>query len=346
MNDNKNILVKEWDAFISENIRGAKTQIAVKTYVNKLISNNTVVILDFNHLALLLGIEVDVLARITSHSESFYYDFEIPKRDGKSRNISAPYPVLLQSQRWIYKNILSKQPIHDCSKGFKKNTSIVDNAKVHLNQKILLKMDIEDFFPSIKLNRVISVFRVLGYTKKISYYLASICCYKGALPQGGVTSPSLSNIITKRLDYRLNGLASKFDLKYTRYADDFTFSGEYLPIKIIDYIKSIVSNEGFKIKDSKTKMIGSKRQKIVTGISISSGKMTIPRKTKRELRKNVHYLLKNGLSKHLEHNRINDPIYTERMIGYLHFWHSVEPNNKYVKESLKKLKDYSIQLDS
>ena len=86
-------------------------------------------------------------------------------------------------------------------------------------------MDIKDFFPSIKINREMSVFRVLCYTKKISYYLASICCLDGVLPQGAATSPSLSNIIAKRLDYRLNGFAKKFNLTYTRYADDFTFSG-------------------------------------------------------------------------------------------------------------------------
>lgn len=346
MNDNQRIEIDNWKSFITLNVRGKMTQNAISAYVEKLILNNTVVILDFKHLAQLLGIEDHVLSAIVNDSKAFYYNFEIPKRNGGKREISAPYPVLLGAQNWIYENILIKQPLHESSKGFVKATSIVDNARPHLNQKHLLKMDIKDFFPSIKINRVISVFRILGYTKKISYYLASICCLDGALPQGAATSPCLSNIIAKRLDYRLSGLAKKFNLIYTRYADDFTFSGNKISLGIIEYINSIVSDEGFKINETKTRLIGGKAQKIVTGISISSGKLTIPKKTKRDVRKNIHYILKNGLFEHQKNIKSHDPIYVERLLGFLYFWISVEPENIYIKSSIEKLKIYSKMLDN
>lgn len=345
MTEEQNTEIHKWQEFISENIRGKKTQEAVLAYIQKLVLNNTVIILDFNHLAQLLGIKNDILASIIMGSSSFYYNFEIPKRNGGRREIAAPYPILLNAQKWIYENILISQPLHKNSKGFIKNTSIVDNAQAHVGKIHLLKMDIKDFFPSIKRNRVISIFRNLGYTKKISFYLASICCLDEALPQGAATSPCISNIIAKRLDFRLSGLAEKFNLSYTRYADDFTFSGDSLPIKIISYIESIVQEEGFVINKEKTKIIGRNQRKIVTGISISSGKLTIPKENKREARKNIHYILKNGLFEHQKRIQSSDPIYTERLLGYLFFWLSVEPENIFVKNSIEKLRHYSNMLD-
>jgi RNA-directed DNA polymerase len=345
MTEEQKIEFDKWNEFITSNIRGVKTQKALKMYVQKLLLNNTVIILDFNHLSQLLGIHTGTLTNIVIKSKSFYYDFEIPKRTGGSRLISAPYPVLLNAQKWIYENLLIKQPLHKNAKGFIKRTSIVDNAKEHLNQKFLLKMDIKDFFPSVKINRIISIFRNLGYTKKISYYLASICCLDGVLPQGAPTSPVLSNIIAKRLDYRLTGLANKFELNYTRYADDFTFSGKKLPVRLIEYIEKIINEEGFKINKEKTKLLNEKKQKIVTGISISSGRMTIPKKTKREVRKNIHYVLTNGLFEHQRKIHSFDPIYLERLLGYLYFWISIEPDCVFVRSSIEKLKNYSIKLN-
>lgn len=346
MTENQRIDIENWKSYINENIRGKITQKAILAYIEKLVLSDTIVILDFSHLAKLIGIEQRILASIINDTNSFYYNFEIPKRNGGFREISAPYPVLLSAQRWIYENILLKQRLHESCKGFVKATSIVDNARPHLNKKHLLKMDIKDFFPSIKINRVMSVFRVLGYTKKISYYLAAICCLDGVIPQGAATSPYLSNIIAKRLDYRLNGLAKKFNLIYTRYADDFTFSGEVISLGIINYIESIVSDEGFEINKSKSKLIGEKGQKIVTGISISSGELTIPKKTKREVRKNIHYILKNGLFEHFRNINSNDPIYVERLLGFLFFWLSVEPENAFIINSIEKLKGYSNMLDN
>ncbi|WP_369752780.1 retron St85 family RNA-directed DNA polymerase [Flavobacterium sp. WC2409] len=346
MTEEYQIEIAKWSDFITKNIRGKKSQEALTLYVQNIIVHNAPVIIDFNHLAELLGIQKEILASIVMKSSSFYYNFEIPKRNGGSRQISAPYPVLLHAQRWIYENILIQQPLHTSSKGFVKNVSIVDNAKEHLNQKCLLKMDIENFFPSIKINRIISIFRNLGYTKKISYYLASICCSNQELPQGAATSPTLSNIIAKRLDYRLNGFANKFHLKYTRYADDFTFSGETIPYKLISYIEKIVKEEGFVVKADKTKLLSEKKQKIITGISISSGKLTIPKKTKREVRKNIHFVLTKGLFVHQKHIKSYDPIYLERLLGYLFFWYSVEPNNSFVLNSIRELKNYSKKLDS
>lgn len=339
-NDQENELLG-WKDFLSMNIHGKKTQEALSHYVECLFKNNAVVILDFNHLSELLGTNIETVSKIISNSNVFYYNFEIPKRCGGTRSISAPFPVLLNAQRWIYDNILIKQPLSSCAKGFVKNTSIIDNAREHLSSRFLLKMDLEDYFPSIRINRVMAVFLKLGYTKKISYYLSAICCLDRKLPQGAPTSPALSNIISKRLDKRLYGLAAKFNLVYTRYADDLTFSGNILPARIITYIEDIIVDEGFKVNRGKTKLLNEKKQRIITGVSISSGKMTIPKKSKREVRKNIHYVLNCGLFEHQKAINSNDPIYIERLLGFLFFWLSIEPENGYIIKSIDMLKNYS-----
>lgn len=346
MTQEQQIELEKWNTFIIENIKGSRQQRMLSLYVERLIRHDTVVILDFGHLAKLLGLSVKLLSKIIMAPDKFYHTFGMPKRNGGTRMISAPTPVLLCAQRWIYDNILKRIAVHENAKGFVRGVSIVDNARPHLEQNYLLKMDIENFFPSIKLNRVMAIFRNLGYTKKVSYYLSSICCLDGALPQGAPTSPSISNIIARRMDYRMSGLAERFSLTYTRYADDFTFSGKRIPPVIIQYIEEIVNSEGFNINKGKTHLIGPNRQKIITGISISANKLTIPRKKKREVRQCIYYVLKNGIDEHQRHIGSYDPIYVERLLGYLFFWLSVEPDNIFVKTSINKLKAYSRYLDN
>ena len=138
-------------------------------------------------------------------------------------------------------------------------------------------MDIKDFFPSINKKRVISVFNYFGYPHDISYALASLCCLNDSLPQGAPTSPMLSNIISKRLDKRLEALSIKLEMSYTRYVDDISFSGRRIPPVIINYIYKTIQEEGFQLNQSKTKLINRNRKKIITGISIQDGttKITI-----------------------------------------------------------------------
>lgn len=332
--------IEEWSSFLKENFEDKYIQTSLIKYATCLLQKDVPVIFTFEHLSMLMEINKSTLGRILYRTESFYYEFEIPKRSGGVRQICAPYPILLYAQRWIYENILLKGKVHSVAKGFVPGQSIVDNAKEHVGNQAILKMDIKDFFPSITRQQVYYIFKWFGYTRKIAWNLASICCLNDVLPQGAPTSPILSNIISKRLDRRLVGLASHFNLKYTRYADDLTFSGENIPIKFINYVIDIVSDQGFNINEEKTRLISGNKQKIVTGISISE-KITIPRAKKREIRKSIYHILTKGLFYHQEAINNYDPIYLERLLGYLYFWLSVEPENGYVINSIRKLKDYS-----
>lgn len=307
-------------------------------FLKKLILSDCPIILSYKHLAILLDVDYAILLAMINHSSSFYYVFSIPKRSGGERKISAPYPVMLMAQRWIYDNILSKVSIHSSATGFVKGASIKDNATPHLGHDYILKTDIKDFFPSITINRVRLIFKRLGYSRKIAFALASLCCLDGVLPQGAATSPTISNIIFKRLDSRMSGLASKFGLIYTRYADDLAFSGECIYPKFIEYVADIVRTEGFELNTEKTRLMTPKHQQIITGISVSTGSIKLPKATKRRLRQDVYYVLKYGVRGHMKNQGFFDPIYLERLIGKMYFWQSLEPDNKFVIDNLPKLK--------
>ena len=313
-------------------------------FLMKLIMSECPVIISIRHLAYVLDVDLDTLRTMINHPSSFYYEYSIPKRSGGFRLISSPYPVLLRVQRWINESILSKVNVNSSAKGFIKGVSIVDNAKPHLGHSVVFKTDIKDFFPSVTINRVRLIFKRLGYSKKIAFALASLCCLDGVLPQGAATSPTISNIILKRLDARITGLAHRFELTYTRYADDLTLSGAYFPARLVNYIDEIISDEGFTVNKEKSRIIREGNQQIITGVSIASGNVKLPREIKREIRKNVHCVIKNGLFAHMEHIGIFDPIYMERLIGKLYFWKSLEPDNKFVTTYIPVLREYLRQM--
>lgn len=310
----------------------------LKKYVTTLLNNNNVVIFDLYHLSRLIGIKHYVLLKMFHSSKHFYYDFTIKKKNGGDRIISAPYPSLKYVQRWIYENILAKVSISPYAKGFVPNLSLLDNAEPHLNQHAVLQMDIANFFPSITWDRVYDVFKNIGYSNRLSATLSNLCCKENVLPQGAPTSPILSNIILTKLDKRLSKLAENHSLTYTRYADDITFSGDIIPSRLTNVVWYIIKDEGFALNESKTREVKGNRKKIVTGISVNSEYLTIPRKKKRELRQAIHYIKTNGLTSHMENTNNCDPIYIYRLLGYLNFWKFIEPENKYVIDSIRIIK--------
>jgi RNA-directed DNA polymerase len=334
-------IINEWDAFFEGIIKSPVYLGAFRVFVRTLVSKELPIIFETRHLAFYFGVSEEALNSMVNGTESFYREFRIPKRKGGTRKISTPWPSLLKIQRWILENILSKVNFPEVAHGFISGRSILSNAKTHLGNKCLLKMDIEGFFPSISINRIVTIFKNLGYPPNVSFYLARLCCLQEKLPQGAATSPCLSNIVLKRTDSRLAGLAKSYDLAYSRYADDMTFSGSHIPVKFIDLVDDVVKYEGFRINEEKTKLIRGHKKKIVTGISVSGDNMKLPRKTIRSLKQELFYIKKLGLLNHLDKIKVNDPVYLERILGKFHFWKQIEPGNIFVKKAILDLK--SIQ---
>lgn len=288
----------------------------------------------------LLAVEEDALREVLDYVPRQYKLFYIRKRSGGFRAITAPEDKLRVMQQTIYQRILLLAHVHPAVTGFCPGKSVADNARAHLGRKNVLKVDIHDFFPSIRSPKVRAAFREMGYSGPIAKVLGELCCCYRCLPQGAPTSPALSNIIAYPMDKKMMALADEYGLVYTRYADDLTFSGDYLPKdEVLARIHGIVREEGFTINAKKTRFLSEYKRKIITGVSVSSGeKMTIPKVKKREIRKNVHYVLTKGLVGHQEHIGSTDPVYLKRLLGNLCYWRSIEPDNRYVSDSITALK--------
>lgn len=291
--------------------------------------------------AALLGVEVNRLEEILNNVSGHYQEFWMRKRSGGYRMISAPDEDLQAIQSTIYSRILSSVTIvHPAAVGFRCGRSVVDNAAPHLGKRYVLKMDIHDFFGSIRSPRVRQTFKKIGYPENVSKVLGALCCLHRHLPQGAPTSPALSNIVGYEMDRKLSALAAEYGLTYTRYADDLTFSGDVFPKEqIIPQVKRIIRDEKFEPNHKKTHFMNQSSRKIITGVSVASGvKLTIPKSKKREIRKNVYFILTKGLAEHQRRIGSHDPAYLKRLIGMLCYWRAIEPDNTYASDSIAALK--------
>lgn len=307
-------------------------------YVENLIKQDLPPIVDMRHLSMLMGIDYVHIATVVNAASNFYREFEIPKRSGGSRVITAPYPSLKYMQTWIYDNILAHRKTHFCANGFVLGHSILTNAQKHENCKMLLKMDISDFFGSIPQNHVINYFhKELGYNLNVSWILSSICSLNGSLPQGAPTSPALSNLISTSLDRRLYRLSKYFGLTYSRYADDLAFSGNEIPTTFIKYVEDIAKGCHYEINKSKTRLYGEGGSKIIAGVSLATGSPRVPREYRHKLRQELYYVWKYGLEGHMKHNKIRHANYPESLLGKVDFWLFIEPENVYAREMRVKL---------
>lgn len=309
-------------------------------FVDTCIEKGIPPIFEHEHLALLLGVDVGRLMNMVFGTASFYREFRLRKRSGGYRIIRAPYPSLLEAQKWINSNILSKVALSICAMGFREGKSIADKASIHCERKELLKLDIEDFFPSISFSRVMEAFCSIGYPQHVSFFLSRLCTLDNQLPQGAATSPALSNIICSDLDNRMYKFCRKRRLRYTRYADDMTFSGSIIRSQDIGLLSEIISSEGFTVKHEKTRYIQNGEKKIVTGLDITNGKPRPTREFRREIKKDVYFVWSSGLATHAARRKIFEPQYIDQLRGRLAFWLSIEPDNLQLKKTLSRFQSF------
>ena len=246
------------------------------------------------------------------------------------------------AQHWILYNIVERLVVHGAAHGFLPGRSTVSNAAVHTDSKIVLKMDIKDFFPTVTVSRVKGIFRKAGYREPIAIVLAQICTEAPreivkhgdktyyvslgprCLPQGAPTSPGLTNTLCLRMDRRLDGLAAKYGWRYTRYADDLTFSlpnshkGKPSLGLMIGLVSRFIEDEGFRVHPEKTRVNRKGGAQCVTGLSVNeSGPPKIPRELKRRVRAQLHNLT---LGKPFPEGES-----LESLEGYLAYIYMVEP---------------------
>ena len=247
-------------------------------------------------------------------SDYDYRRFTVPKRHGGSRSIEAPSDKLKALQRRVLWRMLEPLALRPCATAFVRGRSIVDNARPHVGQGVVINLDLADFFGSISVERVQQVFGAHGWDAEAAAILARICTSDGRLPQGAPTSPALSNLVCRRLDARLSALAAKARGQYTRYADDLTFSfaafghnrrrspprpraaGDHVRHRrpagpsrsLINKIGQIIVDEGFRIQRKKRIRVQRAHQRqTATGLVVNQ-RLNAPRATRRLVRAMQH----------------------------------------------------------
>jgi retron-type reverse transcriptase len=255
-------------------------------------------------------------------------------------------PELARAQRWILDNILAKLPVEPPAHGFVPGRSTVTNASPHRGRDLVVNLDLEGFFPTLTFPRVRGLFASLGYSKAAASVLAALCTeasrrpveYGGtryqvavgsrALPQGACTSPAISNQIARTLDRRLSALCERAGWRYTRYADDLTFStepGKRADIgRFIAKVRHIVEDEGFAINEKKGRVQRAGGRQTVTGIVVNEpGKLGLPRDEVRRLRAILHNAKKTGLAKQ---NRDRHPHFEAYLRGKIAYLAMIDPD--------------------
>lgn len=234
-----------------------------------------------------------------------YSQFKIKKKTGGFRQISAPrnrsFTLMLHYVNEILKAVYTPS---EFAMGFTEGRSVVDNASKHIGMNYVFNTDIKNFFPSIDQARVWKRFQLdpINFPRTIANVLAGLCSMRGEklsdgkyryiLPQGAPTSPIITNMICDKLDKRLAGLAKRFGLNYSRYADDITFSSMHNVYQedgdFRKELKRIIESQNFKMNESKTRLqkVGSRQE--VTGLVVSH-KINVSQKYVRDIR-NILYI--------------------------------------------------------
>ncbi len=132
-----------------------------------------------------IHLSISALYKLSKYSSYYYKTYTIPKKSGGSRTIAQPAYELKSVQSWILRNILEGLKVSSSCKGFEKNMNIRNNAEPHVGANIVINLDIENFFPSIRASWVYNIFRTLGYNRLMSTIFTSLCTYQNSLPQGG-----------------------------------------------------------------------------------------------------------------------------------------------------------------
>lgn len=324
----------DWESYQKRFLEEAKNNNKSKSYCDKWLSyaehlykQGLPVIYNQEHLCRLLGYLPEYVYAASNSPQHFYRRFKIKKKNGKPRDIAEPLPNLKDIQKWILINVLYKIPVSPYAKAYIKNKNIKENVRFHRKQKMVLTLDVHDFFGSITSYRVYRLFSELGYNEPVAMMLAGLCSLDNALPQGAPTSAALSNIIMKEFDGTIAKYTGENKIRYTRYADDMTFSGDFMPVNVIRLVRRELKKYGMRLNDEKTRTRKQGQQQEVTGIVVNQ-KMQLPKKERKQIRQEMYYINKYGLQSHLKYINEQRDNYLNHMLGKVGYGLFINPNDK------------------
>ena len=268
-------------------------------YAEPLINQKLPVIYNTSHLSSHVGYSKKYLKRAALYTPYFYREFNVKKKSGGIRSISEPLPSLKEIQHWVLNRILYNIGVSKYAKAYIPKKTLKEHIRFHKNQKLVVTVDITNFFGAIKFVSVERIFLELGYSALISNLLTKLCCLEGALPQGAPTSPYLSNLMFREFDYEIADHCLKNSIKYSRYADDMAFSGDFGHEELVEYVQNVISKGNFSINQEKTRIMPQNQPQLVSGVVVNKI-FQVPRKERDALKQTVYFIEKFGLDSHLD----------------------------------------------
>lgn len=283
--------------------------------------------------------------------EHYHYRV-LAKRFGSVRLIEAPQARMKDLQRQILLWILSEVPPHAAAHGFVRRRSIRTFVAPHVGKRVVLRMDLRDFFPTFGGVRIQNVFRTFGYPERVADLLGGVCTNatpldvwaeirpdvdlarlaelrrlyaRPHLPQGAPTSPALANICCYRLDCRLAALSESARATYTRYADDLAFSGDHDFEKRVERfsvsVAAILQEEGLRVNHRKTRVMRQGVRQHLAGL-VTNEKVNVVRRDFDQLKAVLTNCVRHGPE---SQNRDGRPDFRSHLQGKVSFVEMIHP---------------------
>lgn len=253
-----------------------------------------------------------------------YLVYEVIIR-GKLRRVSVPARGLngIQeriSQLLLPADVASPSQAH----GYIRGRSTLTNARVHAGATYLQKFDIASFFDTVTVEMIESSLADCGFGDAAATLLARLVSCTGILPLGSRSSPRVSNIVLRDLDDHLQAIADASQLRYTRYADDLTFSGGAI-FDVASEVDAAVEAAGFHLNGAKTKSFKRGQPMYVTGLSVEDELPRVRSRLKRSLRVEFYFVEKYGVSGHASRRGLSPRSVAGRIMGQFHYVRAIEP---------------------
>lgn len=276
------------------------------------------------------------LYTVSNQIETHYHPVVISKKSGGRRKLLVPDALLRTIQRNLLHHVLEEFQISEFACAYKKGTSIVDNARPHVGAKLVLKLDIQDFFDQITWILVYqNAFPGTHFPPAIRKMLTEFCCVRDRLPQGAPTSPTVSNLVMRPFDVHMGEWCREREIRYTRYCDDLTFSGVFAPEEVIRKVRGFLQVYGFELNRKKTRVLSRGNAQSVTGIVVNE-KAQVSRAYRRKLRQEVYLFDRYGIK--TEEGPKNDEKERRRLLGKMRYVLSVNPEDVWFGNMYKKWK--------
>lgn len=278
---------------------------------------------------------INTLYSISNNIENNYQVYKLKKRNGSHRTICSPNKLLKHIQRKILTNILEHKSISKYAKAYHKNISIKDNAIPHVGNKVILKLDIVNFFDNIDFINIYKSCFFDEFPNSVGILLTNLCTYYGILPQGAPTSSYISNLIMKDFDEEIGYWCLNNNINYTRYSDDMTFSGDFNPSDVIRTVRKMLYKLNLKINNKKIKVIYNYFQQSVTGLNVND-KVQVNHRYRNKIRQEVYYINKYGIDVHMKKiGKYNKIKYVNSLYGRILYVLQINSNDKDFNEYKK-----------